>query len=179
MGFDGGKSRKIQNVRTAVGRNKKEQREGRGTVRVISQWAVQFEISAIEATAAESPPIRGRRSRITPGWRRWSNRLWAITENPSMTHTPSPLLGGYRPGVHRTRSPGTCSAGTSVGIGTIPSVASHPQPAQPAIVGTHLSTALCWTAGRRAEESCSSDGNNIMYMFPFSTRPTVKRKVRR
>ena len=155
LGFDGGKSRKIQNVRTAVGRNKKEQREERGTVRVICQWAVQFEISAIEATAAESPPIRGRRSRITPGWRRWSNRLWAITENPSMTHTPSPLLGGYRPGVHRTRSPGTCSAGTSVGIGTIPSVASHPQPAQPAIVGTHLSTALCWTAGRRAEESCS------------------------
>ena len=48
---------------------KKRAREGRGTVRVIRQWAVQFGISAIEATAVESPPIRGRRSRIT-GWRR-------------------------------------------------------------------------------------------------------------
>ena len=154
LGFDGGKSRKKQNVRTAV-ESKERAREGRGTVRVIRQWAVQFGMSAIEATAAESPPIRGRRSRIT-GWRRWSNRLWAITENPSMTHTPSPLLGGYRPGVHRTGSPGTCSAGTSVGIGTIPSVASDPQPTQPAIVGTHLSTALtvlCWTAGRAPKKA--------------------------
>ena len=176
-----GNPEKKQNVRTAV-ESKERAREGRGTVRVIRQWAVQFGMSAIEATAAESPPIRGRRSRIT-GWRRWSNRLWAITENPSMTHTPSPLLGGYRPGVHRTRSPGTCSAGTSVGIGTIPSVASDPTTHnQPAIVGTHLSTALCWTgrlAGRAPKKAVVTGTIYIMYMFPFSTRPTVKRKVRR
>lgn len=151
-----GNPEKIQNVRTAVGRNKKEQREGRGTVRVIRQWAVQFGTSAIEATAAESPPIRGRRSQIT-GWRRWSNRLWAITEN---MHTPSPLLGGYRPGVHRTRSPGTCSAGASVGIGTIPSVASDPtthnQPSPPSSERTfqlHCAVLLCWTAGRAPKKA--------------------------
>lgn len=142
-----GNPEKIQNVRTAVGRNKKEQREGRGTVRVIRQWAVQFGTSAIEATAAESPPIRGRRSQINHGLapvvqqvmghhRKHAHAIaspWGISprcpSNPITGNLQRRSIGRYRHHSIRRVRP------------------DHPQPTQPAIVGTHLSTALC-CAGR-------------------------------